>query len=108
MVAIFAVTTDPFIILTSNILAILGLRAMHFLLTGVAERVVQLKCRLALILMFIGLRLLLRDILPIPTGLARGSVALLLASSMVLSVWVTPSPDGVRARRVNSVHAPCG
>ncbi|MFM4810546.1 TerC family protein [Aeromonas hydrophila] len=87
--AIFAVTTDPFIVLTSNIFAILGLRAMYFLLAGVAARFALLKYGLALILMFIGIKMLLLDIIKIPTGIALGVVALLLLASMALSVWVT-------------------
>ncbi|MGE6178861.1 TerC family protein [Aeromonas salmonicida] len=90
--AIFAVTTDPFIVLTSNIFAILGLRAMYFLLVGVADRFALLKYGLALILMFIGIKMLLLDIIKIPTGIALGVVALLLLASMALSVWVTRRP----------------
>lgn len=87
--AIFAVTTDPFIVLTSNIFAIMGLRAMYFLLAGVAERFTLLKYGLALILMFIGVKMLLLDIFKIPTGIALGVVALILLASMGLSLWVT-------------------
>lgn len=87
--AIFAVTTDPFIVLTSNIFAIMGLRAMYFLLAGVADRFVLLKYGLALILMFIGVKMLLLDIFKIPTGIALGVVALILLASMGLSLWVT-------------------
>lgn len=87
--AIFAVTTDPFIVLTSNIFAIMGLRAMYFLLAGVAERFVLLKYGLALILVFIGIKMLLIDIFKIPTMLALGVVAVILLVSMGLSLWVT-------------------
>jgi tellurite resistance protein TerC len=87
--AIFAVTTDPFIVLTSNIFAIMGLRAMYFLLAGVAERFSLLKYGLAFILMFIGVKMLLLDIFKIPTGVALGVVASILVLSMGLSLWVT-------------------
>jgi predicted tellurium resistance membrane protein TerC len=87
--AIFAVTTDPFLVLTSNIFAIMGLRAMYFLLAGVAERFVLLKYGLALILMFIGVKMLLLEVFMIPTGLALSVVALILVASMGLSLWVT-------------------
>jgi tellurite resistance protein TerC len=87
--AIFAVTTDPFIVLTSNIFAIMGLRAMYFLLAGVADRFALLKYGLALILMFIGVKMLLLDIFKIPTGIALGVVALILLASMGLSLFVT-------------------
>jgi TerC family integral membrane protein len=95
--AIFAVTTDPFIVLTSNIFAIMGLRAMYFLLAGVAERFTLLKYGLALILMFIGVKMLLLDIFKIPTGIALGVVALILLASMGLSLWVTRKKDDVKA-----------
>jgi tellurite resistance protein TerC len=87
--AIFAVTTDPFIVLTSNIFAIMGLRAMYFLLAGVAERFSLLKYGLAFILMFIGVKMLLLDIFKIPTGVALGVVASILVLSMGLSLWLT-------------------
>ncbi|MGL5335185.1 MAG: TerC family protein [Enterovibrio sp.] len=87
--AIFAVTTDPFIVLTSNIFAIMGLRAMYFLLAGVADRFSLLKYGLALILIFIGIKMLLLDIYKIPTTIALLVVAAILAISVVLSLIVT-------------------
>ena len=66
--AIFAVTTDPFIVLTSNLFAILGLRAMYFLLAGVAERFSMLKYGLAVILVFIGIKMLIVDFYHIPVS----------------------------------------
>ncbi|MGL4826602.1 MAG: TerC family protein [Vibrionaceae bacterium] len=87
--AIFAVTTDPFIVLTSNIFAIMGLRAMYFLLAGVADRFSLLKYGLALILIFIGIKMLLLDIYKIPTTIALLVVAAILATSMGLSLIVT-------------------
>jgi tellurite resistance protein TerC len=86
--AIFAVTNDPFIVFTSNIFAILGLRAMYFLLVDLADRFHLLKYGLALILMFIGGKMLLLDIYKIPVALALGAVALILASSIVASLVV--------------------
>ena len=73
--AIFAITTDPFIVLTSNIFAILGLRAMYFLLAGVADRFSLLKYGLAIVLMFIGVKMLLIDIYKIPVGFSLAVVA---------------------------------
>ena len=64
--AVFAITSDPFIVLTSNIFAILGLRAMYFLLADFADRFVLLKYGLALVLIFIGCKMLLLDIYKIP------------------------------------------
>ncbi|WP_169308239.1 TerC family protein [Ferrimonas aestuarii] len=85
--AIFAVTTDPFIVLTSNIFAIMGLRAMYFLLAGVAERFSLLKYGLAVILMFIGTKMLIMEWYKIPTLVALGVVASILTISIIAS-WV--------------------
>lgn len=87
--AIFAITSDPFIVLTSNIFAILGLRAIYFLLTDFADRFSLLKYGLASVLMFIGVKMLLLDIHKIDTALSLGVVAALIASSMLASLWVT-------------------
>ena len=84
--AIFAITTDPFIVLTSNIFAIMGLRAMYFLLADFADRFVLLKYGLAVILLFIGAKMLLIDWIHIPIGISLGVVALILIVSMLLSL----------------------
>ncbi|MEQ9901917.1 TerC family protein [Pectobacterium punjabense] len=86
--AIFAVTTDPFIVLTSNLFAILGLRAMYFLLAGVAARFSLLKYGLAVILIFIGIKMLLIDIFHIPVAVSLGVVASILIITMLINVWV--------------------
>ncbi|MDO4770050.1 MAG: TerC family protein [Brachymonas sp.] len=85
--AIFAITADPFIVLTSNILAILGLRAMYFLLAAVAGRFIYLGYGLAGILVFIGIKMLLIDLYKIPAALSLGVVVAVLAASMGLS-WI--------------------
>ena len=84
--AIFAVTSDPFIVFTSNIFAILGLRAMYFLLVDMAERFHLLKYGLAVILMFIGAKMLLLDVYKIPVAIALGIVGLILLASVVASL----------------------
>lgn len=84
--AIFAITTDPFIVLTSNVFAILGLRAMYFLLADMASRFALLKYGLALVLIFIGLKMLLLDIYKIPVAASLGVVGLIIAASIVLSL----------------------
>lgn len=84
--AIFAITTDPFIVLTSNVFAILGLRAMYFLLADFAGRFSLLKYGLAAVLMFIGGKMLLIDVVKIPVGISLGVVALLITISVVLSL----------------------
>lgn len=87
--AIFAITGDPFIVFTSNIFAILGLRALYFLLADVAGRFHLLKYGLALVLAFIGTKMLIVDFVKIPIAVALGVVALILTTSIILSVWKT-------------------
>ncbi|MFP1726514.1 TerC family protein [Lonsdalea quercina] len=86
--AIFAVTTDPFIVLTSNLFAILGLRAMYFLLSGVAEKFSLLKYGLAVILIFIGVKMMLIDLFHIPVSLSLGIVAAILLVTILINIWV--------------------
>ncbi|CNK41012.1 putative drug efflux protein [Yersinia mollaretii] len=91
--AIFAVTTDPFIVLTSNLFAILGLRAMYFLLANVAERFSMLKYGLSVILVFIGAKMMLIDLFHIPIGISLGVVAGILALTLLINVWVNHRAD---------------
>jgi tellurite resistance protein TerC len=84
--AIFAITTDPFIVLTSNVFAILGLRAMYFLLADMAERFSLLKYGLALVLSFIGVKMLLLDVVKIPVAVSLGVVAAIIATAILLSL----------------------
>ncbi|MEG2831053.1 MAG: TerC/Alx family metal homeostasis membrane protein, partial [Edwardsiella sp. (in: enterobacteria)] len=86
--AIFAVTTDPFLVLTSNLFAILGLRAMYFLLAGVAERFTLLKYGLAAILTFIGIKMLIVDFYHIPIAFSLGIVAGILALTLLINAGV--------------------
>ena len=88
--AIFAITTDPFIVLTSDIFAILGLRAMYFLLAAVAAKFHLLSYGLAVILVFIGSKMLLVDVIKIPVLLSLGVVVGILAVTMVWSVKTAP------------------
>jgi tellurite resistance protein TerC len=85
--AIFAITSDPFIVLTANIFAILGLRALYFLLADLASRFHLLSYGLALVLVFIGTKMLIIDYYKIPIGIALAVTATLIASSMLISVW---------------------
>lgn len=87
--AIFAITTDPFIVLTSNIFAILGLRAMYFMLSDIADRFSLLKYGLAAVLMFVGVKMLLLDVYKIPTLVSLAVVASLITVSVVASLYVT-------------------
>ena len=91
--AIFAVTTDPFIVLTSNLFAILGLRAMYFLLAGVAERFSMLKYGLSVILVFIGIKMLIVDFYHIPIGISLGVVGGILTLTLLINAWVNKQHD---------------
>ena len=84
--AIFAITEDPFIVMTANIFAILGLRALYFLLADMAERFHLLSYGLAVILVFIGTKMLLLDVYKIPVFVALGVVAGVLATAVVASL----------------------
>ncbi len=86
--AIFAITSDPFIVLTSNVFAILGLRAMYFLLAAVANKFHLLNYGLAVILVFIGTKMCLIDIYKIPVGVSLGVVVGILALTMWLSLRI--------------------
>jgi tellurite resistance protein TerC len=92
--AIFAVTKDPFIVFTSNIFAILGLRAMYFLLADMAQRFHLLKYGLAAILIFIGVKMLLLEVYKIPVGMALAAVGLILAVAVAASL-MTSKPGRV-------------
>jgi len=91
--AIFAITSDPFIVLTSNVFAILGLRAMYFLLAAVAGKFHLLSYGLAIILVFIGTKMVLIDVFKIPVLLSLAVVVGILAATMWLSVRNAPVAD---------------
>lgn len=91
--AIFAVTTDPFIVLTSNLFAILGLRAMYFLLANVAERFTMLKYGLAIVLVFIGIKMLIVDVYHIPVAISLSVVGVILGSTLLINAWVNRKND---------------
>ena len=90
--AVLAITRDPFIVYTSNIFAMLGLRSLYFVLAGVVDRFRYLRVGLAAILIFFGARLLLGDLLEVPTGVSLGVIAAGLALSVAASIkWPGPS-----------------
>ncbi len=89
--AIFAITDDPFIVLTSNVFAVLGLRAMFFLLQGMADRFHLLPYGLAMVLVFIGAKMLLVDVYKIPVLAALAVVALIIGATVVLSLLRPPA-----------------
>ncbi|AJR01958.1 Integral membrane protein TerC [Enterobacteriaceae bacterium bta3-1] len=96
--AIFAVTTDPFLVLTSNLFAILGLRAMYFLLAGVAERFSMLKYGLSVILVFIGFKMLIMDLYHIPIAVSLSVVAGILVLTLVINVFVNRRNDRLKSQ----------
>lgn len=84
--AIFAVTSDPFIVLTANLMAILGLRAMFFLLSGAASKMHYLPYGLGIILMFIGFKMLMLEVFHMPIWISLGFIILVLAITAILSI----------------------
>ena len=89
--AVFAVTKDPFIVFTSNICAVLGMRSLYFLLAHVMDRFKYLKYGLAAVLCFVGARLLLHRVVDIPVLLSLGIIVLVVASAMLVS-WIETKP----------------
>lgn len=87
--AIFAITTDPFIVATSNIFAIMGLRALYFLLADIAERFHLLKYGLAIVLTFIGTKMLIMPWFHMPVSISLTVVITVISLSIVASLWVT-------------------
>ena len=88
--AIFAITSDPFIVFTSNIFAILGLRSLYFLLAGVIAKFAYLEIGLALVLLFVGAKMLLLDVYPIPIAASLGVIAGILGVSIAVSLLRPP------------------
>ncbi|MGH7783565.1 MAG: TerC family protein, partial [Candidatus Binatia bacterium] len=84
--AIFAVTRDPFIVYTSNVFAILGLRALYFLLAGIMEMFVYLKVGLSFVLCFVGAKMLMVDFYKIPIGVSLGVIGGILLLSAIASL----------------------
>ncbi|HEX8774543.1 MAG TPA: TerC family protein [Pyrinomonadaceae bacterium] len=91
--AIFAVTGDPFLVYTSNVFAILGLRSLYFLLAGVIHKFHYLKLGLSVVLIFVGAKMLLTDVYKVPIGLSLGIIALVLLLSIVASLIFPKSAE---------------
>jgi tellurite resistance protein TerC len=90
--AIFAVTDDPFIVYTSNVFAILGLRSLYFLLAGVMDMFRFLKVGLGLVLMFVGVKMVLTDIWHIPIAISLAAIVILIGGSVLASVLIKETP----------------
>ena len=101
--AIFAVTTDTFVVFTSNAFALLGLRALYFLLAGAMHRLSYLKIGLAGVLALVGIKMLISDLYKVPIAISLGAIAAILAVAVGASLWKAhreeagagPTPPGV-------------
>src|SRR3954466_7730810 len=86
--AVFAVTRDPFLVYSSNVFAILGLRALYFLLSGVIGKFRYLKVGLSVVLIFVGAKMLLAGVYQVPIGLSLGVIAAVIGASILTSLFV--------------------
>jgi tellurite resistance protein TerC len=87
--AVFAITRDPFIVYTSNICAILGLRSLYFLLAGLMERFIYLRTGLAFVLGFVGIKMIIADYFHLPSGVSLAVIVVILAITVTTSMIVT-------------------
>ena len=99
--AIFAVTQDPFIVYTSNVFAILGLRALYFLLANVMDKFRYLKFGLSAVLVFIGVKMVIVDFYKIPIGISLGVVAGILTLSILASLWKAKKEEAEAKRELS-------
>jgi tellurite resistance protein TerC len=97
--AIFAITQDPFIVYTSNICAILGLRSLYFLLAGLMDRFVYLRTGLAFVLAFVGIKMVIADYLPLPRSLSLGIIVIILAVTIGISMLKTRNQVATEDRK---------
>jgi tellurite resistance protein TerC len=97
--AIFAITRDPFIVYTSNICAILGLRSLYFLLAGLMDRFIYLRTGLAFVLAFVGVKMIIADYLPIPRSLSLGIIVIILAVTIGISMLKTQKTVAAEDRK---------
>lgn len=112
--AIFAITLDPFIVYTSNVFAILGLRALYFALAGIMPLFRYLHHGISAILVFVGMKMILGSFYEIPIGIALGVIAGILSLSVIVSVIRPPqaetsptptdSPEEKKGRELQPVH----
>src|SRR5438128_9934368 len=87
--AVFAITRDPFIVYTSNVCAILGLRSLYFLLAKLIDRFIYLKTGLAFVLAFVGIKMIVADYFPVPTLISLALIVVILAVTIAISMIVT-------------------
>ncbi len=104
--AVFAITRDPFIVYTSNIFAILGLRALYFVLAGVMGKFHYLKAGLALVLVFVGVKMTITDLYNVPIAASLAVITILLAGSVIISLLRPPAPAAVPELSLKPEMAP--
>ena len=97
--AVFAITRDPFIAYTSNICAVLGLRSLYFLLARLMERFIYVRTGLALVLGFVGLKMIFADYFQLPRGLSLGVIALILSVTIAISMFKTQNRVAAEDRK---------
>ena len=97
--AVFAITRDAFIVYTSNICAILGLRSLYFLLANLINRFIYLKAGLALVLAFVGIKMILADYFPVPTPISLALIVFILAVTITISMIVTQNRTAAENRK---------
>ena len=100
--AVLAVTQDPFIVFTSNIFAILGLRSLYFVLAGVVQKFRYLRVGLALVLVFVGVKMTIVDILKIPVGISLAVIGTLITGAIVWSLIADGRRKGFEERTATS------
>jgi len=97
--AVFAITQDPFIVYTSNICAILGLRSLYFVVARLMDRFVYLRTGLAFVLGFVGLKMIMAKYFPVPTLISLGIIVFILAITIVISVLATQNRAATEGRK---------
>ena len=97
--AVFAITRDAFIVYTSNVCAILGLRSLYFLLANLVDRFIYLKTGLALILAFVGIKMIVVDYFPVPTPISLALIVFILAVTITISMIVTQNRTAAENRK---------
>ena len=104
--AIFAITTNPFVVFTSNIFAILGLRSLYFLLAGIIHRFHYLEKGLAVVLTFVGVKMLISEFFKIPIGVSLGVIVSVLTISIVASLIFPPAHSEIEEELKEAAHHP--
>jgi tellurite resistance protein TerC len=97
--AVFAITQDPFIVYTSNICAIVGLRSLYFLVARMMDRFIYLRTGLAFVLGFVGLKMIVAKYFPVPTPISLGIIVIILAVTIGISMIKTQNRVAVNVQK---------